>query len=341
MVPRDLLLVGVHETAVADDLLAADVEPVGPMRGRKNKPRDQVPGPRHFKRVRSPHREVCTFARLDRAEIITAEDRCASARPEPQRVARRQRGGSAARACDKQGLLDLEEEVAALVRGRAVHAEPDANMRIEQRTNGSDARAEAHVRRRAVRDADASVGEGPNVFVVQVHAVGAPHVRVDPAELLQVLDGPAAVELAAVLLLLDGLGEVRVQLQAEPPRELRRLAHQPAGHGKRRAGRDRDLHQAVLVLETRQPLGLREHVVELLRSEEHTSELQSRVDLVCRLLLEKKNQPAMRDYPTCTALFGNLQYITFRNNLVERGVLYSIYRAPTYTPLFPYTTLFR
>src|SRR5438105_6320069 len=27
------------------------------------------------------------------------------------------------------------------------------------------------------------------------------------------------------------------------------------------------------------------------RSEEHTSELQSRVDLVCRLLLEKKKQP--------------------------------------------------
>src|SRR5690349_23778317 len=27
------------------------------------------------------------------------------------------------------------------------------------------------------------------------------------------------------------------------------------------------------------------------RSEEHTSELQSRRDLVCRLLLEKKNQP--------------------------------------------------
>src|SRR5699024_12142694 len=28
------------------------------------------------------------------------------------------------------------------------------------------------------------------------------------------------------------------------------------------------------------------------RSEEHTSELQSRFDLVCRLLLEKKNQPS-------------------------------------------------
>src|SRR5207247_11412313 len=30
------------------------------------------------------------------------------------------------------------------------------------------------------------------------------------------------------------------------------------------------------------------------RSEEHTSELQSRVDLVCRLLLEKKKQPEQR-----------------------------------------------
>src|SRR5437868_7321521 len=34
------------------------------------------------------------------------------------------------------------------------------------------------------------------------------------------------------------------------------------------------------------------------RSEEHTSELQSRFDLVCRLLLEKKNTPANRPAPT-------------------------------------------
>src|SRR5206468_10215364 len=32
------------------------------------------------------------------------------------------------------------------------------------------------------------------------------------------------------------------------------------------------------------------------RSEEHTSELQSRSDLVCRLLLEKKNRVAGRDF---------------------------------------------
>src|SRR5690349_23940104 len=32
-------------------------------------------------------------------------------------------------------------------------------------------------------------------------------------------------------------------------------------------------------------------IVQGMRSEEHTSELQSRRDLVCRLLLEKKNDP--------------------------------------------------
>src|SRR5207247_3890340 len=33
-----------------------------------------------------------------------------------------------------------------------------------------------------------------------------------------------------------------------------------------------------------------------LRSEEHTSELQSRVDLVCRLLLEKKKKKKLRNH---------------------------------------------
>src|SRR5438874_9956950 len=38
-----------------------------------------------------------------------------------------------------------------------------------------------------------------------------------------------------------------------------------------------------------QSLGQRDiHLIVLVRSEEHTSELQSRRDLVCRLLLEKK-----------------------------------------------------
>src|SRR5690349_24064979 len=37
--------------------------------------------------------------------------------------------------------------------------------------------------------------------------------------------------------------------------------------------------------------------VSVVRSEEHTSELQSRRDLVCRLLLEKKNKPKKHKAP--------------------------------------------
>src|SRR5699024_11621895 len=40
------------------------------------------------------------------------------------------------------------------------------------------------------------------------------------------------------------------------------------------------------------PLSINTCIVLVLRSEEHTSELQSRFDLVCRLLLEKIDQPS-------------------------------------------------
>src|SRR2546430_13349918 len=41
------------------------------------------------------------------------------------------------------------------------------------------------------------------------------------------------------------------------------------------------------------------------RSEEHTSELQSQSNLVCRLLLEKKNNQDSNTSP-CTNLFGHM-----------------------------------
>src|SRR5690606_40614280 len=53
------------------------------------------------------------------------------------------------------------------------------------------------------------------------------------------------------------------------------------------------------LLESAVELGQSDHrAVELLgqRSEEHTSELQSRENLVCRLLLEKKKETSQRTY---------------------------------------------
>src|SRR5260370_9436239 len=44
--------------------------------------------------------------------------------------------------------------------------------------------------------------------------------------------------------------------------------------------------------------------VALRRSEEHTSELQSHLNLVCRLLLEKKKKPHNRDSVMCMRYTG-------------------------------------
>src|SRR5204862_5807928 len=58
------------------------------------------------------------------------------------------------------------------------------------------------------------------------------------------------------------------------------------GHGQDRPVRPAERAELVLIDEA--PLD--ERVDAALRSEEHTSELQSRRDLVCRLLLEKKKK---------------------------------------------------
>src|SRR2546422_1073942 len=59
------------------------------------------------------------------------------------------------------------------------------------------------------------------------------------------------------------------------------------------------------------------------RSEEHTSELQSRLHLVCRLLLEKKKKQT-RSRTSSVLLF-----------------FFLMIRRPPRSTLFPYTTLFR
>src|SRR5216684_4985415 len=47
----------------------------------------------------------------------------------------------------------------------------------------------------------------------------------------------------------------------------------------------------------------------LVRSEEHTSELQSRLHLVCRLLLEKKNNNRSRHFHTAKAQESKMQLV--------------------------------
>src|SRR5437870_4928012 len=74
------------------------------------------------------------------------------------------------------------------------------------------------------------------------------------------------------------------------------------------------------------------HRADKLRSEEHTSELQSRGHLVCRLLLEKKkNNNKMHIHLVSSSLDVAL-FHTFFFFMLPR---------PQRSTLFPYTTLFR
>src|SRR6266571_4234640 len=96
------------------------------------------------------------------------------------------------------------------------------------------------------------------------------------------------------------------------------------------------------------------------RSEEHTSELQSHVNLVCRLLLEKKKKKkekknnqkitkkqiklTKKDYNVIafkTITLCILFFIFFHVNSCYFFFFFLMIRRPPRSTLFPYTTLFR
>src|SRR5687768_17705445 len=67
-------------------------------------------------------------------------------------------------------------------------------------------------------------------------------------------------------------------------------------------------------LDGAQQRGVERHVFEAARSEEHTSELQSRLQLVCRLLLEKKKKTSTYFY-FFYGLCLRLDLFSFQSNL--------------------------
>src|SRR5450432_615982 len=84
------------------------------------------------------------------------------------------------------------------------------------------------------------------------------------------------------------------------------------------------------------------------RSEEHTSELQSRSDLVCRLLLEKKKNTKRYSVAERLVIKMVLRRLVFQHSQHARLWFLFVFlffflmiRRPPRSTLFPYTTLFR
>src|SRR5215813_11247811 len=88
----------------------------------------------------------------------------------------------------------------------------------------------------------------------------------------------------------------------------------------------------------------------VVRSEEHTSELQSRPHLVCRLLLEKKKphdlwrhflrEHSGNDHQIRLAR-GRAEDFSAEPRDIVAGLFFLMIRRPPRSTLFPYTTLFR
>src|SRR6266487_1381431 len=77
------------------------------------------------------------------------------------------------------------------------------------------------------------------------------------------------------------------------------------------------------------------------RSEEHTSELQSPVHLVCRLLLEKKKKLARLSLHAYFSIFYICRVGLESSRWLELVIFFLMIRRPPRSTLFPYTTLFR
>ena len=192
--------------------------------------------------VDAPERDVGALADLERADLVAAAEAARAVDgAERERLARRQRRRA--------------------VRAGARTAAPGAARRRARRPRSRRRRRRRgrRARRRARRSATGAMPVPRRPFElgqcatpvrvspkratsrgVDVDAVREPHVVAEPAEPLEVLDRPAAEALLAEPLLVDRLGEVRVQAHAARARERGRLAHQRLGDRERRAGRDRD-----------------------------------------------------------------------------------------------------
>src|SRR2546429_424851 len=75
------------------------------------------------------------------------------------------------------------------------------------------------------------------------------------------------------------------------------------------------------------------------RSEEHTSELQSRLHLVCRLLLERKREDS--DGAWCDSFHHDERCLPSCIIVRVASFFFLMIRRPPRSTLFPYTTLFR
>ena len=140
----------------------------------------------------------------------------------------------------QQRLPRLGQHVRAVVGRAAIHSQTHRASRPPQRQHRSASRAQTHVGCGAVRDAHAGAAQPGHFAAVEEDAVRQPGVAVEPFDFFQEVERPPAEAAQAVILLIAGLGQVRVQAHTVAAGQFRAVAHQLRRDRERRAGRQRD-----------------------------------------------------------------------------------------------------
>src|SRR5699024_3261602 len=130
----------------------------------------------------------------------------------------------------------LLQQVGAVVGGGAVHRQPHRHPPAEHVGHPAHAGGQLHVGDGAVGHAGAGGGQDVQLLVVEVDAVGVPHVGASPAQPLQVGQGPQAELLQGVLLLVLRLRHVGVQAHTQSAGQACALPQQVGGHREGGAG---------------------------------------------------------------------------------------------------------
>ena len=120
--------------------------------------------------------------------------------------------------------------------GGAVHRKTHGNPQLQHLRHPGHAGGQLHVADGAVGHAGAGAGQLPQLLVVEVDAVGIPHVRACPAQGGHILQRPDAEMLQGVALLVLRLAQVGVEPDAVLPGQNGALPQQLPADGEGGAG---------------------------------------------------------------------------------------------------------
>lgn len=137
---------------------------------------------------------------------------------------------------EQVGHPQLLHEGGAVVAGGSIHRQPHRHAKGQHLRHPGDTGGELHVADGTVGHAGTGAGQLPQLFIVEVDAVGKPHIRASPAQGRHELQRPDAVVGQHVMLLVLGLAQVGMEPDTVLPGQDGTLPQQLRTDGERGTG---------------------------------------------------------------------------------------------------------